>query len=257
MAPMLARLLLLQLLLACWLPSLFGVHSNLTLSVQSGRKVTLVDIAVDADDGGLLPVLPVPKHIRYSGSILYYPSLEGEVEVAVHVDGSLSPADGGHSLRMAELSAKRFVDKCRRREAAAKLRYPIAYFSRISVHIVEEESRLLTGDDLGHNETAAHSIHLDNPSRCVVIRAKTYHGILNAFATLAQLFASPLPLTLPLRIADWPENAWRGLLLDVARHFQPLPQLKRMVDGMEHSKMNGKSSYHFIIILTLIINNQR
>ena len=60
--------------------------------------------------------------------------------------------------------------------------------------------------------------------------------------TLLQLFtqsvlagADALPC---LHIDDAPELAWRGLLLDVARHFIELPTLLRTLDGMAHHKLN-------------------
>ena len=61
-----------------------------------------------------------------------------------------------------------------------------------------------------------------------------------ARATLVQLLhqaasAGPLPC---LRIDDAPAYAWRGLLIDVARHFLPLTALLRTLDGMAQFKLN-------------------
>jgi len=39
-------------------------------------------------------------------------------------------------------------------------------------------------------------------------------------------------------IEDRPRFAWRGLLIDVGRHFIPLDELKRNLDGMAAVKMN-------------------
>src|SRR5690606_35965932 len=62
-------------------------------------------------------------------------------------------------------------------------------------------------------------------------------GVLRGLATLAQLLggAGPLP---PLAIEDAPRFRWRGLMLDVARHFIPLADLLRTLDGMELVKLN-------------------
>ena len=40
------------------------------------------------------------------------------------------------------------------------------------------------------------------------------------------------------RIADWPEYAWRGAMLDVSRHFFPLAHLYRQVDLLARYKFN-------------------
>src|SRR5439155_9355749 len=43
---------------------------------------------------------------------------------------------------------------------------------------------------------------------------------------------------LEVTIQDRPRFAWRGLMIDVARHFIPLDVLKRNLDGMAAVKMN-------------------
>ncbi|HEX7037675.1 MAG TPA: family 20 glycosylhydrolase [Pseudomonadales bacterium] len=62
-------------------------------------------------------------------------------------------------------------------------------------------------------------------------------GVLRGLATLAQLFggAGPVP---PLNIEDAPRLPWRGLMLDVARHFIPLRDLLRTLDAMELVKLD-------------------
>jgi hexosaminidase len=65
-------------------------------------------------------------------------------------------------------------------------------------------------------------------------------GTLRGLQTFLQLvdvtpngFAAPA-----VAIQDQPRFAWRGLLIDVGRHFIPLDMLKRNLDGMEAVKMN-------------------
>ncbi len=74
----------------------------------------------------------------------------------------------------------------------------------------------------------------------VLIDAPTGLGVLRALATLEQL-----PRTengrayLPeADILDRPRFAWRGLLLDAARHFLPVAVIKRNLDGMAAVKLN-------------------
>ncbi len=72
------------------------------------------------------------------------------------------------------------------------------------------------------------------------LSAPTPLGILHGLETFLQLaetrangFAVP-----GVMIKDQPRFAWRGLLIDVGRHFIPLYVLKRNIDGMAAVKMN-------------------
>ena len=76
----------------------------------------------------------------------------------------------------------------------------------------------------------------------VLLSADTQIGILRGIQTLTQLLTQARAMSLQdlpcLQIQDEPAIAWRGLLLDVARHFIELPALLRTLDGMAHHKMN-------------------
>lgn len=72
------------------------------------------------------------------------------------------------------------------------------------------------------------------------LRAPTVRGVLHGLATLQQLFQSDaggwfLP---EVTITDQPRFPWRGLLIDVCRHWQPLDVIKRNLDGMALVKLN-------------------
>ena len=65
-------------------------------------------------------------------------------------------------------------------------------------------------------------------------------GILHGLQTFLQLVETTANgFSVPVvRITDNPRFAWRGLLIDVGRHFIPLEVLKRNLDGMAAVKMN-------------------
>jgi hexosaminidase len=72
------------------------------------------------------------------------------------------------------------------------------------------------------------------------LTAPTTLGILRGLQTFLQLvqitpsgFAAPA-----VTIKDQPRFPWRGLLIDVSRHFIPLDVLRRNIDGMAAVKMN-------------------
>ncbi|SEL93075.1 beta-N-acetylhexosaminidase [Streptacidiphilus jiangxiensis] len=84
--------------------------------------------------------------------------------------------------------------------------------------------------------------------RRVELTAPAPQGLLNGVQTLRQLLppAALDPATAPadawwwpcVSIRDRPRLAWRGLLLDVARHFMPLDYLYRTVDRLALHKLN-------------------
>ncbi|MBD2724082.1 beta-N-acetylhexosaminidase [Hymenobacter armeniacus] len=74
----------------------------------------------------------------------------------------------------------------------------------------------------------------------VSIDAPTSLGVLRALATLEQLpVLEKKQRYLPeVDIQDQPRFAWRGLLIDAARHFMPVAVIKRNLDGMAAVKLN-------------------
>jgi hexosaminidase len=72
------------------------------------------------------------------------------------------------------------------------------------------------------------------------LEAKTDLGVLRGFETLLQLLsADETGYYIPcVTIDDAPRFTWRGLMIDVGRHFQPVEVIKRNLDGMAAVKMN-------------------
>ncbi len=67
--------------------------------------------------------------------------------------------------------------------------------------------------------------------------AKTHVGIIRGLSTFQQLqYQDKLPI--PLLIIDKPKFIWRGLMLDVARHFIPISIIKQTINYMQLVKMN-------------------
>ncbi|MFD3759728.1 beta-N-acetylhexosaminidase [Streptomyces sp. NPDC058622] len=85
-------------------------------------------------------------------------------------------------------------------------------------------------------------------TEAVVLRAARPEGLLRGVQTLRQLLPAEAlaasarrgpAWTLPcLRITDRPRFAWRGAMLDVARHFQPAAYVRRFVDLLALHKLN-------------------
>ncbi|HUC29255.1 MAG TPA: family 20 glycosylhydrolase, partial [Candidatus Acidoferrum sp.] len=72
------------------------------------------------------------------------------------------------------------------------------------------------------------------------LNAPTQLGILHGLQTFLQLVQiTPNGFAVPaVTVWDQPRFPWRGLLIDVSRHFIPIDVLKRNVDGLAAVKMN-------------------
>ena len=81
--------------------------------------------------------------------------------------------------------------------------------------------------------------------RGATVTGATARGVLWGAQTLRQLLASPDdPNALPVvEIVDRPRFPWRGLHLDVARHFFPVPVVERLIDLMSLYKL-GTFHWH-------------
>ncbi|MCU1267821.1 MAG: Beta-N-acetylhexosaminidase [Acidobacteria bacterium] len=88
------------------------------------------------------------------------------------------------------------------------------------------------------NEDESYSLEItDKQAR---LNAPTVVGAIRGLETFLQLLSADRDgyYLSGVRINDRPRFPWRGLLIDVARHFQPLDVLKRNLDGMAAVKLN-------------------
>jgi hexosaminidase len=74
----------------------------------------------------------------------------------------------------------------------------------------------------------------------ITLRAATVVGAFHGMETLLQLVqlkehAATIPVA---SIEDTPRFQWRGLMIDVSRHFEPVNQIERTLDGMAMVKLN-------------------
>jgi len=81
-----------------------------------------------------------------------------------------------------------------------------------------------------------YNIHADESG--VLVEAGDVAGAVYAAATIAQLCAEQGGALPFCQVEDAPEHAWRGLLIDVCRHFFPMSTIKTLVDLMAYYKYN-------------------
>lgn len=88
-------------------------------------------------------------------------------------------------------------------------------------------------------KTGAEGYQLRSDARGATVQAATEAGLFYGAATLSQLLTGGSDGMLPaLRIDDAPRFSWRGLMLDSARHFQSLDEIKQVLDAMAGQKLN-------------------
>ncbi len=178
--------------------------------------------SVAAQTSPVLNLMPLPASVQPgSGQLLITPNF------SVGVDGYSEPR-----LERAE---ERFLDHLRIKTGMLKTNMSIApAASAILVIHVGHASKEV--QELSEDE----SYTLQVTPAGAKLNADTPLGALRGFQTFLQLvqitatgFGVPA-----VTIQDAPRFPWRGLMIDVSRHFFSLDVLKRNLDGMEAVKLN-------------------
>lgn len=151
------------------------------------------------------------------------------------VDSSFKVAIRGHSDARLQSGIARFIKRLEGRTVFS-FAPGLAPDDQATTLIVHCDGAGKEIPALGENE----SYHLDITSRQAVLRAPTVVGALRGLETVLQLLDTDrrgyyLPGAL---IQDHPRFPWRGLLIDVARHFETIEVLKRNLDAMAAVKLN-------------------
>jgi hexosaminidase len=113
-----------------------------------------------------------------------------------------------------------------------------AALSAVSITVANPTAPLVLGVDESYTLT----IPADGSS--ATITAATNYGAYWALQTLAQAVQFNFDTEVytvaaaPISITDKPKFAWRGILIDTDRHWQSLPVIFSIIDGLTYSKMN-------------------
>ena len=154
----------------------------------------------------------------------------GQGELAI--DESFRVAFAGYREPRLDAAAARLVGRL-----AAKTGIPIAGAGQGAAAL---EVRCERAGSAVQTVRDDESYRLTVTPRGARLDAPTPLGVLRGMATFAQLVElGPGGFRAPaVSIDDRPRFPWRGLLLDVSRHWMPLDVVKRTLDGMEAVKLN-------------------
>jgi len=84
------------------------------------------------------------------------------------------------------------------------------------------------------------SYHLAVTPQSIELKSPSVVGAMHGLETLLQLatYSEGQAVIPAVTIDDIPRFKWRGLMIDVARHFEPIDVIKRNLDGMALVKLN-------------------
>jgi hexosaminidase len=180
---------------------------------------TVLSTQTAAQEQAPLNLMPWPSSIEMASGNL-------------RIDSSFSLALTGHTEPRLDRAAQRFL---RQLERATAL--PVtAKSSKAATLTIHTDHPSKEVQELGEDE----SYTLEITPGSAKIDAATPLGAMHGLQTFLQLvtvgydgFSAPV-----VKIQDKPRFPWRGLMIDVSRHFIPLDIIKRNLDGMEAVKMN-------------------
>ena len=188
--------------------------------------------------------------ILFLASVLFAPGAPAQTSIPLNLmpqPANVKPASGslkidagftialtGHDEPRLARATDRFLAQIRR-QTALLLAKQSKDASKATL-VVHTDHASKDVQELGEDE----SYTLDVTSAGAKLNAATSLGTLRGLQTFLQLitvtsdgFAAPA-----VSIQDQPRFPWRGLMIDVSRHFIPLDVLERNLDGMEAVKMN-------------------
>lgn len=166
-----------------------------------------------------LNLMPMPASVQ-SGAGQLPITQSFSVALMSHRDASLEAAVERFQARLSRQTGIPFRSKA---GASAVLTIQTDHGRAAVQKLGEDESYELTVTDSSAN--------LNAPTPLGVLRG------LQTFLQLAQI--TPTGFAVPaVTINDQPRFPWRGLMIDVSRHFIPVDVLKRNLDGMAAVKMN-------------------
>ncbi len=154
---------------------------------------------------------------------------------AVRIDANFTIAFTGHTELRLERARERFLTQLHR-QTAIPFAKPTPTNNSQATLVVHTDHASKEVQELGEDE----SYTLEVTPAGAKLNAVNPLGVLRGLQTFLQLveitpdgFAAAA-----ITIQDQPRFAWRGLMIDVSRHFIPIDVLKRNLDGMEAVKMN-------------------
>lgn len=199
--------------------------ASVAMLLVSGSPLALPAQTPDAAAAGTpatLTLMPVPSSMAlHEGRLI--------------IDSTFRVAIVGHTDPRLERAVQRFITRLARR-TDLNLPHDVAHSAdsaQLVIHAAGPGERVQ-----GVNEDESYV--LESTPRTITLHASTTVGVIRGLETALQLVdGSATTMYVPaVTINDVPRFRWRGLHLDVSRHFEPVERVKRTLDGMTAVKLN-------------------
>lgn len=189
----------------------------------------LTTAAADVRAGSAAPdLMPAPAVLR---------ATEGRVSVTAQFSTAIRGAEDPRLPAALARALRRWEERTgltfARTLAGEFAPAPDAAAATLSIECAAASQRI---PQLGEDESYTLSVD----ARRIVLRSATTLGSLRGLETLLQMLQSDAAgwFVPAVEIEDRPRFPWRGLMIDVCRHWQPLSVIKRNLDGMTLVKLN-------------------
>lgn len=181
----------------------------------------VVSTLARAQSSSPLNVMPLPAKVQV-------------ISGALKIDGGFTYAFAGYREARLDRAGQRFLKQLNRETGIVFGQNPVEASKATLVIIADHESKPV--QELGEDE----SYTLDVTPTGAKLHAANPLGALRGLQTFLQLVSiTPDSFAVPaVSIEDQPRFQWRGLMIDVARHFNSVAVIKRNLDGMEAVKLN-------------------
>jgi hexosaminidase len=167
----------------------------------------------------VLPLLPMPAQVQRA---------PGHFEVTAGTVISVSPGDAAAVRAAHDLSG--LLSRTRH--------LPLAV--RVQSMALAGAIRLQLDPHAAVEQAEGYALDVDAHGIRISARSSTglFYGAMTLWQLLTPDSARGAVQVPALAIRDWPRFAWRGLMLDVARHYQSPATIKQLLDAMAEHKLN-------------------
>jgi hexosaminidase len=168
-----------------------------------------------------ISLMPLPAHLQPA---------QGQLVI----DPSFTVAVEGKDARL-QRAVERFLDQLRTHTGMLPLDIKLVAEAPAGL-VIHADHASKEIPELGEDE----SYTLEISSAGAKLNAPTTLGAMHGLQTFLRLVENtPNGFAVPaVSIQDEPRFPWRGLMIDVGRHFMPMDVLKRNLDGMAAVKLN-------------------
>jgi len=190
------------------------IQTGVAQSQDVKNSVTFVDA-----------VIPAPRSVVFSGELTYFDGFQ--IKTSLEKINRENPSNPNANLSQTEIALFQSLLNPHKRDISTSKNLVDIEFTRTVWHYLDSNPE--------------YSIIRKN--RRLIITATSYSGFFNAIQTLSQLMEINhnekgyyLPSQLVIR--DEPQFTWRGMHLDVSRHFFPVTFIKKYIDILSRYKIN-------------------